>query len=83
MKERDGKIKNLKVGMTFSFIPEPWYGKETVKSVTKHSETILVSYQPLKFGKRFKYDLKCDAAVVNPPAVHYLMDGEIEIKIYG
>ena len=79
---RLSKIKNLKIGTIFSLIPTPWYGTEKVISITKREESVMVSYLPLKFGKKYSYDLKCDAAVVNPPAVHYGIPENTEIFIY-
>lgn len=67
-------ISKLRVGQRFSWIPREWYGPGKLISKTRRVE-IFFDYDAasatLVPRKRIEYDLKFDAAVINPPGVIY------------
>lgn len=82
--KRTTTVSKLKVGDSFEFIPTPWYGVETILEITEHTARhIDWGYLPraLRFKTVKTFDLKCSAAVVNPPALHYGISSSTKVRI--
>jgi hypothetical protein len=72
-------IAKLRIGQRFSWIPAAWYGPCRLSTKTKRVETVLTAGN--KFEKVVKYDLKYDAAVVNPPGVTYGVPANTRVRL--
>lgn len=74
-------VSKLKIGQRFQWIPNAWYGTGKLVYKIRREQYIWVPSKGSK--KMFIYDLKYDAAVVNPPAVIYGVLGSTKVKLVG
>jgi hypothetical protein len=77
-------IAKLKIGQRFSFIPSAWHGP--CRLTEKHER---IEYEPVWKGdmmqfpmkKVYKYDIKFNSNVVNPPGVDYGVPGDLRVRL--
>lgn len=72
------------IGQRFSWIPAAWYGPCKLTTKTKHTMCTGIDTRNspcIKFLYKDIYDLKFDAAVVNPPGVIYGVDGDLRVRL--
>lgn len=74
----------LRLGQRFTWIPTRWYGAAKLTEKTRRTETEIkhsITGSDVKFIHTFKYDIKFDAAVVNPPGIEYGVPGKTKVRL--
>lgn len=71
-------ISKLKVGQRFSFVPAQWFG--AAKLIYKKRRWDYVVGNGV-VHKIYKYDIKFDAKVVNPPGIEYGIASDTKVRL--
>lgn len=71
-------IAKLKVGQRFAFVPAQWFGN--AKLIYKKRRWDYAVGNGI-VHKIYKYDIKFDAAVVNPPGIEYGLPSNTKVKL--
>ncbi len=67
-------LSKLRIGQRFSWIPRAWYGPGRLTHKTRRAE--------FSYGRVVTlYDVKFDAAVVNPPGVVYGVPATTRVRL--
>lgn len=71
-------VAQLRVGNRFTWIPKQWYG--SCKLISKERRQVQCWYTH-KVITYYVYDMKFDAAVVNPPGVEYGVKSTTKVRL--
>ena len=75
-------IAKLKLGQRFSFVPSRWHGPCRLTEKYERTDVKIVPGSfPVQFRTIYKYDLKYDSNVVNPPGIDYGVSGDLRVRL--
>jgi hypothetical protein len=75
-------VEELQIGDTFRWMPDQWYGAGRLTHKHERRTRECNGFgRNLRFFDVVTYDLKFDAAVVNPPGIVYGVPAKLKIKL--
>lgn len=73
-------MHSLRVGQRFTWIPPRWYGPCTL-IVKDRRQAVQWDQEACRMRFTYEYDIKFDAAVVNPPGIEYGVPGHTIVRL--